>query len=473
MKKFDLNIESILEDWEIYHAIREIIANALDEQLLTNSRKVDIYQDQGYWIVRDYGRGLEHMHLTQNENQEKLDNPNVIGRFGIGLKDALATFDRHDIGVEIKSRHGNITILKHQKQGFSDIITLHAVISEPEDSAFIGTEFKLSGVTEYDIEKAKNLFLCFSQEPILETTKQGQIVQNTAGCGNIYINGVKVADEPNFMFSYNITVMTAAIKRALNRERSNVGRTAYTDSVKRILLSSESETIANMLSRDLININRGTARDELSWIDVQEHAVKLLNKVGDKLFVTSYEAMFHTDLIDQANKANYEVIVVPDNLRQRLHESRDHEGGAIVDITQFTTDYNESFDFDFIRTKDMTSTELNVYNHTRNILDLIGGLPYQVDSIRISNTVRKDLLAPSETLGCWDESNKCIVISRKTLSSLDLYAGTLIHELIHAKTGYGDVSREFETALTKTIGKITKHYLDKQPSRKKKKSFWF
>jgi len=35
-KKFDLNIERILEDWEVYHAIREVIANAIDEQVLTN-----------------------------------------------------------------------------------------------------------------------------------------------------------------------------------------------------------------------------------------------------------------------------------------------------------------------------------------------------------------------------------------------------------------------------------------------------
>ena len=37
-KEFDLNIENILENWEVYHAIREIIANALDEQILTDSR---------------------------------------------------------------------------------------------------------------------------------------------------------------------------------------------------------------------------------------------------------------------------------------------------------------------------------------------------------------------------------------------------------------------------------------------------
>jgi hypothetical protein len=39
MKKFDLNIEKILENWDRKHAIREIIANALDEQKLTNSKR--------------------------------------------------------------------------------------------------------------------------------------------------------------------------------------------------------------------------------------------------------------------------------------------------------------------------------------------------------------------------------------------------------------------------------------------------
>lgn len=28
IREFDLNIEKILENWEVYHAIREIIANA-------------------------------------------------------------------------------------------------------------------------------------------------------------------------------------------------------------------------------------------------------------------------------------------------------------------------------------------------------------------------------------------------------------------------------------------------------------
>ena len=43
MKKFDLNIEEVLEDWEVYHALREIISNALDEQILSKTtQKVSV-----------------------------------------------------------------------------------------------------------------------------------------------------------------------------------------------------------------------------------------------------------------------------------------------------------------------------------------------------------------------------------------------------------------------------------------------
>src|SRR5215217_5631463 len=125
MKQFDLNIEKILENWETYHALREVIANALDEQLLTSTKDVEITKANS-WHIRDYGKGLKYTNLTQNENQEKLANPKVIGKFGIGLKDAMATFDRKEIKVLIKSKFGDITLNKTAKEGFADIITLHA-----------------------------------------------------------------------------------------------------------------------------------------------------------------------------------------------------------------------------------------------------------------------------------------------------------------------------------------------------------
>ena len=461
MKNFDLNIEKILENWEMHHAIREIIANALDEQLLTKTKDVEIFKKGNSWIIRDFGRGIKYTHLTQNENQEKLSRTSVIGKFGIGLKDALATFDRRGAIVTAKSKHSRIAIAKLPKQGFQDIVTLHAIIENPNEFDFVGTEFELKGVTDKDIEAAKKLFLKFSGEEVIETTKQGQVIRRNESYGNIYINGVKVAEEENFLFSYNITMLSATIKKALNRERTNVGRTAYTDSVKKILLSSTKKEVAEILAKDLPNINKGTAHDELTWIDVQEHSVKILNQQGKYLFVTSSEAMQHPDMIDQARSSGHEVITIPENLKLKIQDAKDLSGNPIIDIGQFVENYNDSFEFSFIEPDKLNDKEKAVYQFTPKILNLFGAPPKKVKEIKISSTMRKDFFAEVETLGCWDEKSSLIVLSRKTLNSISDYSGTLIHELIHAKTGYDDVTRVFENSLTEKIGDLCKLILER------------
>jgi hypothetical protein len=139
----------VLENWTVAHALREVIANALDKQALTGTAEPQIFQDaEDRWHIRDWGRRLRYEHLTQSENKEKLTYPDkVVGKFGVGLKDALATFDRHRVAVVIRSRYGDITTGKQAKAG-------------------------------------------------------------------IYVNGLRVAEEDNFLFSYNITSPTVALRRA-------------------------------------------------------------------------------------------------------------------------------------------------------------------------------------------------------------------------------------------------------------------
>ena len=59
MKEFDLNIG----DWEIYHAIREIVANALDEQFLTKTSEIEIVKMGNMWCIRDFGRARFCMYV--------------------------------------------------------------------------------------------------------------------------------------------------------------------------------------------------------------------------------------------------------------------------------------------------------------------------------------------------------------------------------------------------------------------------
>lgn len=176
---FDLNIETILEAWDNSHAVRELIANALDEQALTNTAEIDILkQSDGAWVVQDFGRGLKHEHFTQNENAEKLGNADkVIGKFGVGLKDALATLYRNDVDVKIYSAHGSISLVEKAKHGFADVVTLHASVSAPTDSYRIGTTITLNGLSDVQMNNAKRFFLKFSGERILEDTSLGQILR--------------------------------------------------------------------------------------------------------------------------------------------------------------------------------------------------------------------------------------------------------------------------------------------------------
>src|SRR5438128_1608800 len=66
-----------------------------------------------------------------------------------------------------------------------------------------------------------------------------------------------------------------------NRERANVGRTACVGRIKDILLDCKTQKIAQLLVNDLKNFEAGTPHDELTWIDIQVHACKLLNATGN------------------------------------------------------------------------------------------------------------------------------------------------------------------------------------------------
>ncbi|MCD8077300.1 MAG: hypothetical protein LUE63_02775, partial [Lachnospiraceae bacterium] len=71
MKKFDLNIGKAPTGWNVAQAVKEILANALEEQAATHTQEIEITCDEtGAWHIRDYGRGLNYKHLAQSENEE-------------------------------------------------------------------------------------------------------------------------------------------------------------------------------------------------------------------------------------------------------------------------------------------------------------------------------------------------------------------------------------------------------------------
>lgn len=131
-------------------------------------------------------------------------------------------------------------------------------------------------------------------------------------------------------------------------------------------------------------------------------------------------------------------------------------------INQFVKNYNDSFKFEFVDIKELNEDERTVFKLTDDIINLINGLPTAVKEIKISKTMRKNLFSQNETNGLWDASSGTIAILRDMLRSVRDYSSTLIHEILHARSGSGDIGREFENELTTAIGQICEKALTKK-----------
>lgn len=466
---FDLNIEKVLEHWPVEFAIREVIANALDEHTIVGGPEPEINQiSTNTWAIVDHGRGLRYEHLTQKENQEKRTHPEVIGQFGMGLKDALAVFHRRGVAVEIHSPHGDITTEMRPKEGFADVVTLHAAVRPSSHPQYAGTIVILSGVSIEQIETAKRFFLRYSQDRQLEMTPYGSVLArpDNSGPARIYVKGLLVAEEDNFLFSYNITDLSAPLRRALNRERTNVGRTAYSERVKAILKKCTSSAVAGPLANDLAGYASGTMHDELEWKDVTVHACRVLAANERVVFVTPYELAAGSPQLQYAKDDGYRLVTVPEDIRYRLNGLTDLDGGQILDLHGYRAVWNDSFQFKIIDPRDLAPYEAVVYQLTRSTIALanIELATIGVDEIVISETMRlSDTGDP--TLGLYDLATRRVIIRRNQLSNPVDYCGTLLHELTHAASGTTDGTMEFEHALTHCLGMIATNALLKQRSQ--------
>ncbi len=462
---FDLNIGKVLEHWTVPFAIREVLANALDEAALSGTAEPEIARDEdGSWHIRDFGRGLRYGHLTQNESAEKRRHPAVIGQFGMGLKDALATFDRRGVAVTLRSRHGDIATGRHGKAGkFSDVITLHALVRSPSDPNMIGTDVVLGGVTDAQVAEAKRLFLRYSDEVALEETSLGQVLSRpmNRGVGRVYVKGLLVAEEPNFLFSYNVTQLNAPLRRALNRERTNVGRTAYTDRVKKILIECTTAEVARPLAEDLAAFTSGRQHDELGWIDVALHACRVLQSHEKVLFVASWQLAEGGAQLRYAQDDGYRLVTVPDDIGRRLKSMTDLSGQPLVDLGQYQQEWNDSFSYAFVPADELTSAERQVFDRTKELLNLLGCRlgAGRVKQVLVSQTMRLSE-AGDMVLGTFENSEGRIVVRRSELATLNQYAGTLLHEFTHAKSGHDDRTLEFESALSEALGHVAAAAID-------------
>jgi len=149
-------------------------------------------------------------------------------------------------------------------------------------------------------------------------------------------------------------------------------------------------------------------------------------------------------------------------LKSKISQQEDYFGKKIIDLDQFYEDYKNTYQFKFVNINDFSKNEMRIYSFKDQIISLLGKTPKNLSEILISDNIRNDKYSTYDTLGLFDGSR--IIILRSQLKSLDSFSGTLLHELVHANSGYDDVSRDFEEALTKLLGKLAFNLLQNEMS---------
>ncbi|MGB8060967.1 MAG: hypothetical protein WCF26_03665 [Candidatus Sulfotelmatobacter sp.] len=170
--------------------------------------------------------------------------------------------------------------------------------------------------------------------------------------------------------------------------------------------------------------------------------------------MTDSDLVFHKDAIDQAQSDGLKIVTVPENIKTSLRGLSDLQGNPVRDLSVYQSEWESSFEFKFVKSESLSSNERRIYERWREIAKFVGSIPKKVHDVKISETMRRDFLTGSETQGLWDPASGSIIIKRTQLGSLSAFAGTLLHEIAHARSGHGDVSREFENELTEMLGTV-------------------
>lgn len=323
----DLNIgENYLNDWDVYYAIREIIANALDEQQNENI-EITYKNEEDEWIIRDFGSGLKIENFIMM-GSNKISNGNVIGKFGVGLKDALGVLNNNGVQVKIRTDKYLFKFYMKEKSKITNAKTLHVYVYQNNDKVFKGTEFILKKCKREYIEQAKKEFLMFKRNEVefIEKTQFGDILKKENNNADIYINGMKIGEDKNLVFSYNIKNISSKLKKSLNRERKYISRDAYREDIKTIIKESTKTEVLDIFEKQLRRTYSDNSYVEIKWNTVLIKISKyIINKYKSKnvRFICNEDIVNNKELYDLLCKSkDVEIINVSEKIKKDIDKYR-------------------------------------------------------------------------------------------------------------------------------------------------------
>lgn len=430
MNRLHTNISpDYVKNWDISQAIRELIQNYLDS-LSEFDCNGTLTWESGMGVAKDLGPGLEPRHFAMGVSEK---SSKAKGKYGEGLKLALLTFAREGRFVEIRSKNRIIrpVIAKDPNYG-TDLLALDVISVETGQ----GTEIRFACSWD-ELAQGKSYFVEFSDE-FDEFEWMEQDLISSPG-GDIYVNGTKVGTLENALFSYHLD--EEVVGDIGNRDREVIDMAKATNAISQIVADTTSVEVKEQILKHTQNSSVWEVNNvRINPWSLNEKQKRAWTKVAHDVFgKNAVIPSYSHNVNSQAQYAGYRPLSrLPyrwTNLLEGIKAFKTAEDALQESVK---TD-NRVF------LKDLRKDERENYHYALNLIKKY----YSTEKFPI--TILEDMSSVGESdasvVGMWNPKTGRIFIHRKVLSDRRDALHTMLHEYVHAISGYNDCTGSFQDAL--------------------------
>jgi len=470
---FDTNYHpSILDNWGVHHALRELVINAQDANI-ENDKSFDSiefnYFSNNKIVIKDNGNGLLPDNFIVKKNKNRVNKEKLVGEFGFGLKDAIAVLIRENCKILITSRNLTFKPIMLKVDGKKEE-TINIEWSK-NNNFYDGTKIEIDNVTINDYENAKKFFLFLLKKekniiPIVKT-KYGEIysvddeILDYDGIPNIYYNGVKIGSNKKLSYSYNIIVKNEFFIQELNRERMNISTRGYSKIIDQIILECKNQKIIDNLFEK--GFRRNDNIFEKQRKQVRHTLLEKQSNINNTIYYKKEHVIENIDFFSRASKSGFDLI----SLSNKIYDEWKEYVYALTDETLIITTFDEFMErnannlkHDWVEISDLNYEEKIKYDKLISILKKTNyfqkikksGYDFKLTVPKIKD---EKIEFKENRIGGFDKYNKVIWIHKDLLEKDKDFIGTVLHEIAHMTSGKKDEQREFEDELTNMLGEIS------------------
>lgn len=199
--------ENYVSDWDFYDAIRELIQNGTDQEILDTSNHFDMIYDPGEKVLRFVNATSKlKINTLLLGRSSKTNNSDTVGQFGEGYKIAALVLNRIGKTFTIYNNNKNEvweSKFVNSKKWLEKILQFTVTKNETDNKGLV---IEIGNVTYWEYEGISDIWLQrYEEKNDVEKipTMYGEILLNDELSGRIFVNGLSVNSKNEMHYGYN------------------------------------------------------------------------------------------------------------------------------------------------------------------------------------------------------------------------------------------------------------------------------